>query len=80
MKRTMHQATLIIERSAPCADVLFLAGCSLADLTRLGVSPLTFWMTDDWTQVLDVICAKDGYIWEWSEPGVARLMVIKHDS
>lgn len=57
---------LIPDRSAPEASQMAYAGFTLADLTRLGVSPIAFKCNEDWKRIISILADKDGYAWEWA--------------
>lgn len=54
------------DRCDPRMITFCFAGMNLPDLTRLGLSPIAMTCNEAWKPVLEMLCSKDGYAWEWT--------------
>ena len=59
------QLAICVERSSPLLINFAKAGFSLMEVMWLGLSPLAFKCNEAWKPILEIVCAKTDYHWEW---------------
>jgi hypothetical protein len=66
------QLMALVDRSDPLLGVACTAGFTIVDLLQLGLSPLVFWCNNAWVPLLERMCPKFGYVYEWVPVGEYR--------